>query len=89
MAAGLTVDRERLDALRLFLDEKLGGTVEAAAAERILPVDGVMTAGGATTAFVEDVERAGPFGSGSPEPVSSFRRTASSTRMKSAMVTSG
>jgi single-stranded-DNA-specific exonuclease len=72
MAAGLTVDRERLDALRLFLDERLGGTVEAAAAERILPVDGVMTAGGATTAFVEDVERAGPFGSGSPEPVFVF-----------------
>ncbi|MFX8797662.1 hypothetical protein ABTM57_20290, partial [Acinetobacter baumannii] len=42
------------------------------AAERILPVDGVMTAGGATTAFVEDVERAGPFGSGSPEPVFVF-----------------
>jgi single-stranded-DNA-specific exonuclease len=72
MAAGLTVAQDRLEDLRAFLDHALGTAVAASTAEHSLFVDGVLTAGGATTAFVEDVERAGPFGSGSPEPVFVF-----------------
>ncbi|MGL4810232.1 MAG: single-stranded-DNA-specific exonuclease RecJ, partial [Beijerinckiaceae bacterium] len=36
---------------------------------RALKIDGLISAGGATPELVEAMERAGPFGSASPEPV--------------------
>ncbi|MCE1236626.1 MAG: single-stranded-DNA-specific exonuclease RecJ [Hyphomicrobiales bacterium] len=72
MAAGLTVARERLDAVRDFLAERLAAGVETALAERSLAVDGALTARGATVELVETLEKAGPYGSGHPEPLFAF-----------------
>ena len=72
MAAGLTVAAGQLDALRAFLSERLSQSVASASAEAVLAVDGLLTAGGATADFVDRVERAGPFGSGNPDPVFVF-----------------
>jgi single-stranded-DNA-specific exonuclease len=72
MAAGLTVERSRLGDLRAYLAEALGPAVEAASGNRGLAIDAAMTARSATLETVEMVERAGPFGTGHPEPIFAF-----------------
>ena len=72
MAAGITVERERLGDFRAFLEEKLTSAVEAARAGEALMVDAALTAAGARPELVEEMERAGPFGSGNPDPVFVF-----------------
>ena len=72
MAAGLTIERSALDAFRSFLDEKLGEKVVALRAGEALLVDAALTAGGAKPELLAALERAGPFGSGNPEPVFVF-----------------
>jgi single-stranded-DNA-specific exonuclease len=57
MAAGITVEREKLSALRAFLEERLAQQVRAAEADRDVQVDAAITESGATAAFVEDLER--------------------------------
>ncbi|BBF93251.1 single-stranded-DNA-specific exonuclease RecJ [Blastochloris tepida] len=69
MAAGLTIAREQLGALRAFLEERLAGEVAAARARDALLIDGALTAGGAGPELVASIERGGPFGAGNPEPV--------------------
>jgi single-stranded-DNA-specific exonuclease len=69
MAAGVTLRRERLGAFRDFLETRLGAAVAAARADASLKVDAVLTAAGATAEAVHLLEKAGPFGSGNPEPV--------------------
>lgn len=69
MAAGLTVARAKLGALRAFLEENLRDAVARSRAIDHLPIDGALTAGGATPELFAMMERAGPFGSGNPEPV--------------------
>ncbi len=69
MAAGLTVTRAKLGALRAFLEERLRDAVETARAADHLAIDGALTAGAATGELFTTVERAGPFGAGNPEPV--------------------
>jgi single-stranded-DNA-specific exonuclease len=68
MAAGLTVERGRLDELRAFLAAAL---TEAAAifSPSSLDLDGALSASGATLDLLGLIERAGPYGSGNPEPV--------------------
>ena len=69
MAAGLTVRRERLAALRSYMEERLAPGVAAADARDAIRIDGALTARAATTPFVETLERAGPYGAGHPKPV--------------------
>jgi single-stranded-DNA-specific exonuclease len=69
MAAGITVEREKLAALRAFLEECLAPQVQAAEADRDVEIDAAITESGATAAFVEDLERGGPYGNGNPAPV--------------------
>jgi len=68
MAAGLTVDRGRLDAFADWLDERLTGAVQRASARQVLSLDLSLTPGGLTPDLVETLERAGPFGVGWPGP---------------------
>lgn len=69
MAAGLTVSRAKLGALRAYFEEHMRDAVEAARALDHLSIDGALTAGAADTALCAMIERAGPFGAGNPEPV--------------------
>lgn len=69
MAAGLTVDRANLGKLRTFFAEKAEKTVMALTANEVLKIDGAVGASGATTDFVDQLETAGPYGSGHAQPV--------------------
>ena len=69
MAAGVTLRKSELAALRAFLEAALAADVEAARRSNGLLIDGAVTAAGADAELVALIERAGPFGSGNPEPV--------------------
>jgi single-stranded-DNA-specific exonuclease len=64
----LTVARERLGELRAHFEMHLEAAVAAARHADALEIDGALTAGAATPALLEMIERAGPFGAGNPEP---------------------
>jgi single-stranded-DNA-specific exonuclease len=69
MAAGVTLRKGALAELRAFLEATLGADVEAARRSSGLMIDGAVTAAAANTGLVAMIGRAGPFGSGNPEPV--------------------
>lgn len=69
MAAGVTIRAEKLGAFRAFLEERLATAVAAASGDRALKIDAALTAAAATPALVRELDRAGPFGAGAPEPV--------------------
>ena len=69
MAAGVTLGVGGVDAFRAFVEADLRETSEAMRATDALLIDATLTAAGASPALFHDLERAGPFGSGSPEPV--------------------
>ncbi|HML07008.1 MAG TPA: single-stranded-DNA-specific exonuclease RecJ [Xanthobacteraceae bacterium] len=69
MAAGVTLRKDALAPLRAFLEATLGPDVEAARRANGLLIDGAVSAAAADPALVALIERAGPFGSGNPEPV--------------------
>jgi single-stranded-DNA-specific exonuclease len=68
MAAGFSFERSKQDALIGFLAERLQDAVAAAATLRALPIDGAISAGGANQAMLTLLDRAGPYGTGHPEP---------------------
>ncbi len=69
MAAGLSVKEGRLEALKEFLNERLGARVLAVTANPGLKLDGAVAVGGANAALAELLEQAGPYGPGHREPV--------------------
>ena len=69
MAAGVTLGPGGVAAFRAFIEAELAVAATAARAVEALAIDATLTAAGATPALVADMERAGPFGSGSPDPV--------------------
>ncbi len=72
MAAGVTLQREKLGTLRAFLEGRLAAGVIAANADRDLAIDGALSGSGATPALIEALARAGPYGNGNPAPVFAF-----------------
>jgi len=68
MAAGLTVHPDQLGALADWLDQRLGATVSAAAANQALLLDVGIAPRGLIPPLVETLESAGPFGMGWPAP---------------------
>lgn len=69
MAAGLTVERPRLGALRAFFEEQAAETVGRLTADQALKIDGALTASAATLDLIDRLEAAGPYGAGHPQPV--------------------
>ena len=69
MAAGVTLRKDRLAPLRAFLEATLGGDVAIARRANGLLIDGAVTAAAANNDLVAMIARAGPFGSGNPEPI--------------------
>ncbi|MBV5258742.1 single-stranded-DNA-specific exonuclease RecJ [Synechococcus moorigangaii CMS01] len=68
MAAGLTVDADRIDALRQFLTERLAPEWAAAYEARTLRLDGIVHPAAVDFDFGESLKQAAPFGMGNPEP---------------------
>ncbi|WP_310619606.1 single-stranded-DNA-specific exonuclease RecJ [Flexibacterium corallicola] len=69
MAAGLTVAKDKLAELEVFMNERLGGDVAVAMRDQELTIDGVVSVGGASLELLEELTQAGPYGSAHPEPV--------------------
>ncbi len=69
MAAGATIAPDRLSDFEAFLRGELAGDVAAASESSALMIDAALTAAGATPEFFAELDRAGPFGQGAPEPV--------------------
>lgn len=68
MAAGLTVEAGKIDALSEWLDERLAGDVSRASSEKTLSVDAMVNPRGLSPMLVETLEAAGPYGTGWPGP---------------------
>ena len=72
MAAGLTVERDKLDAAMERLSELLAKQGAGAGGPRDLSLDGLLMPKAAQADLVELIDRAGPFGAGSPSPRFAF-----------------
>ncbi|MGB3378137.1 single-stranded-DNA-specific exonuclease RecJ [Allopontixanthobacter sediminis] len=68
MAAGLTIDRDQVEALADWLDERLASAVGLAMAKQVIQLDLALAPGGLTPLLVETMDSAGPFGIGWPGP---------------------
>jgi single-stranded-DNA-specific exonuclease len=68
MAAGLTVQADKIDALGLWLDERLAGEIMRASGDTAMLVDAILSPRGLHPAFVDAMEGAGPYGMGWPGP---------------------
>jgi single-stranded-DNA-specific exonuclease len=69
MAAGVTLRKDKLAEFRAYLESALARDVADARHVNELFIDGAVSARGVTPEFVATLNRAGPFGSGNPEPV--------------------
>lgn len=72
MAAGLTVDSSRINALREFLEARLAPEWDAAVEARTLRVDGLVHPAAVDFDFGSALKGAAPFGMGNPEPRFAF-----------------
>jgi len=68
MAAGLTLDADRLEAFTDWIEAQLARHVARAAGQNDMLLDLVLASGGLTPALVETLEEAGPYGIGWPGP---------------------
>jgi single-stranded-DNA-specific exonuclease len=69
MAAGVTLKRERLPEFRAYLEAALAEDVARSRHVNEIEVDGAVSARGLNVELAKTMERAGPFGSGNPEPI--------------------
>lgn len=72
MAAGITVEREKLGEFRAMMEEATLAPVQEATLERTLKVDAALSADGATLDLMDLIDKAGPFGSGHSQPIFAF-----------------
>lgn len=68
MAAGLTVERGKVEALCDFLDERLAADVARSRDDRALLLDAVLAPGGVCPDLCDALEAGGPYGAGWPAP---------------------
>jgi single-stranded-DNA-specific exonuclease len=69
MAAGVTLRKDKLAEFRGTIEAALAADVARARHANELFIDGAVSARGVTPEFAATLNRAGPFGSGNPEPV--------------------
>ena len=69
MAAGVTLRKEKLAEFRAYMESALAHDVAASRHVNELFIDGAVSARAVTTELAATLNRAGPFGSGNPEPV--------------------
>ena len=68
MAAGLTIDADKIDALADWLDARLATDVANASGAKALLIDAIVAPRGLNPIFVDAMEAAGPYGMGWPGP---------------------
>ena len=68
MAAGVTVAKDKVEALADFLDERLAADVARARDGRALLLDAVVAPGGVCPNLCDALETGGPYGAGWPAP---------------------
>ena len=68
MAAGFTVARDKVEALRDFLAHRIGKQLESEPLRPTLTIDGLASGPALQPAFVKQLCALGPFGTGNPEP---------------------
>jgi single-stranded-DNA-specific exonuclease len=69
-AAGLTVEWDKVEALKDFLSDALAPEITAAAGEaRALSIDAAGAIGAMDLGLIEALDRIGPYGQGHPEPM--------------------
>jgi single-stranded-DNA-specific exonuclease len=68
MAAGLTIAANRINDLRIFLNEALSTSVSRARAEHGLRLDALIASGGMQPKLISDIAAAGPYGAGWATP---------------------
>jgi single-stranded-DNA-specific exonuclease len=69
MAAGITLEKAKLGDLRAFFEAETGAEMAALNADAALEIDGALSAGAASIGMIEQMEQAGPYGSGNPAPL--------------------
>jgi len=69
MAAGFTIARNRLDAFRDYLRERVAALMPDGMKRAEVRIAGVLTAEAVNGDLAEALERTGPFGPGAPEPI--------------------
>ncbi|WP_187970982.1 single-stranded-DNA-specific exonuclease RecJ [Aquibium microcysteis] len=69
MAAGITVERAKLGALRAYFEDEAAAAVFRLRDEEKLKIDAALMAEGANLALLDVLERAGPFGAGHAQPL--------------------
>jgi len=74
MAAGITIEREKLGALRAFFEERSAEAVGRLRDAESLHIDAAVSADGATFELCDALEKAGPYGAGHPAPVLALPR---------------
>ncbi len=80
MAAGLTVDRTRIEAAMERLADLLARQGAGQGGPADLRLDGLLMPGAVTPALIEQIEAAGPFGAAAPAPRFAFAAQAVSAR---------
>ncbi|WP_420405251.1 single-stranded-DNA-specific exonuclease RecJ [Nisaea sp.] len=68
MAAGFTVEADKLDTFRSFLGERIRSELEGEPIVPTLSVDAPLAAGGANRELADTIQKVGPFGAGNSEP---------------------
>lgn len=72
MAAGLSLKAENIDALGVFLNERLKSTVEKAMKALSLKLDGVLSLSAVSPSLVHQLDVIGPYGQGNAQPRFAF-----------------
>ncbi|MEL6337805.1 MAG: single-stranded-DNA-specific exonuclease RecJ, partial [Pseudomonadota bacterium] len=72
MAAGLTVEADRVEAAMAALETRLSAQGAAAAEPETLSIDALLSPAGATPDLVQMLEAAGPYGQAAPPPRAAF-----------------
>jgi len=72
MAAGFSLDEDRLGDFNAFLSERIGKQIEEEGIVPTINIDGAISVEGATMELVEVLQKLAPFGTGNAEPRFAF-----------------
>jgi len=72
MAAGLTIEPDRIEEFHRFMEEKLQGDVRTALKNDYYKIDALLGASAAGQGLIGDIDAIGPYGAKMPEPVFAF-----------------